>query len=288
MSSELGPEESLAEGVARVAANEAGAAESVLRDPAGPGTETAHEARKHIKRSRALLRLGKGFLPKDVRRSAGDRLREAAGLLSDARDRQVLARTAASLAAGTFMERAAARLGQADTPAEGERGAFDDAARLLAETRGTLRFTDALEDGFPAAGLRRSYGAGRKAMRRARRDGEAADFHEWRKRAKDLRHQLEFLAPLWPGVLPAVEEDLHRLTDFLGDANDLVMLRAALAEADVTREEEHSRAAALHRLAERRDEGWKHALRSGARLYAEKPDAFVARMKVCWKAARCG
>jgi CHAD domain-containing protein len=289
---ELAEDETLAEGVRRAAAAEAGAAAAALVSGGNDGSgEAVHEARKRIKRARALLRLARGHLPAELRRSENARLREAAQLLSAPRDRKVLARTSRRLvtegvASSGFMQRVAGEMESRDEAAAGEPDDVVAAAHLLAETRGALTFTEAADDGFPGRGLRGSYGGGRKAMRTAREDGRAASFHEWRKRAKDLRHHLEFLSSIWPGVLPALEADLHRLTDHLGDANDLAVLARAVEAMPVSPDEEPVRGALLDRLAELRETRWKKAFGAGARLYAEKPDAFVALMKACWKTTR--
>ena len=116
-------------------------------------------------------------------------------------------------------------------------------------------------------------------MREVRSSGEVESFHEWRKRAKDLRHQVEFLSPIWPGVLPALAKDLSRLTDELGAANDLMLLSEEVSSArPLLVEDEPGRSIALSRIAALRDSHWQEALRSGALIYMEKPRAFAGRM----------
>ncbi|MEQ9569346.1 MAG: CHAD domain-containing protein, partial [Longimicrobiales bacterium] len=46
---------------------------------------------------------------------------------------------------------------------------------------------------------------------------------------KDLRHALEFLEPGWPAVFRPLVDELHALTDRLGDANDLTLVLERLA-----------------------------------------------------------
>src|SRR6185437_16105601 len=74
-------------------------------------------------------------------------------------------------------------------------------------------------------GLKRIYGNGRRALRAAASTDAAEDFHEWRKQTKYLCHQLEFLAPMWPGALSELADELHKLSDELGDEHDLTVLR---------------------------------------------------------------
>ena len=48
--------------------------------------------------------------------------------------------------------------------------------------------------------------------------------HEFRKRAKDLWYLLRLLAGAWPGLLDPSAEQLHELTEMLGDHHDLAVL----------------------------------------------------------------
>ena len=119
-------------------------------------------------------------------------------------------------------------------------------------------------------------------MRGAAEHGGVWWFHEWRKRSKDFRYQLDFLSPLWPGVLAAVADDLHRLTDLLGRANDLELLTHTLDWMPQPEHEELFQGPTVDRLHELQAETWKEALRAGARLYSEKPGRMVKRMEACW------
>jgi CHAD domain-containing protein len=118
------------------------------------------------------------------------------------------------------------------------------------------------------------------------REGEPAHFHEWRKRAKDLRYQLEFLSSLWPGVLPAVVDDLHELTDLLGQANDIDLLTCTLEMIPRPEQEDLFRSPMVRGFHDWQRELRKEGLRVGARLYSDKPGVMVSRMEACWEAAR--
>ncbi|MEA2297262.1 MAG: hypothetical protein QOF77_198, partial [Solirubrobacteraceae bacterium] len=60
--------------------------------------DAVHEARKSIKKTRALLRLVRPGLPKRVYRSENRTLRDAARLISGARDADVMVETVEKLA----------------------------------------------------------------------------------------------------------------------------------------------------------------------------------------------
>src|SRR5262249_34951169 len=54
--------------------------------------------------------------------------------------------------------------------------------------------------------------------------------HEWRKRSKDLRYALDLLEPTWPPVVKALADEVHALTDRLGDDQDLSRLDRVLRD----------------------------------------------------------
>jgi CHAD domain-containing protein len=134
-----------------------------------------------------------------------------------------------------------------------------------------------------APGIRRSYRDGRCAYNKARQSGKAEDFHEWRKRVKDLAYQVRILCRIWPQGIPSVEEKLQRLGDVLGDDHDLFMLTECEDMKRFIRRDPKA-AQELKALVESR----QHRLRSralaiGASLYAEKPSEFCERLGHYWK-----
>lgn len=297
MSYRLAPTESLSEAVRRSAAEELSAA---ARGLAAGGSRTEreaaiHEARKSVKKVRSLLRLVREAVPAKRRREENGRLREAAGRLASERDAAVLVSTAKQLPVGVLpprslealRERLVARRREAalvvasgPDPATRASAALTDAAHRLAALQ--------VRGGGPGAvlpGLERAYRRGRSGLDLAL-DADGERWHEWRKHAKDLRYHLEWLSSLWSGPLSAAAEELHRLTDLLGDEHDLGVLVTTLAD-------EHERfqdLADLDRVgaavAARRAELRAEALDLGARCYAETTRAFLARMEAYWHAAR--
>ena len=119
--------------------------------------------------------------------------------------------------------------------------------------------------------LRRTYARGRTAFERAERKPTDERLHEWRKRAKDLRHQQQLLRPAWPDVLSAQAKGAKRLGDLLGDDHDLALLDERLRDdvrfADVR-----------ELLLQRRAELQAEAFALGRRIYAESPKRFGKRV----------
>src|SRR5206468_1892032 len=77
-------------------------------------------------------------------------------------------------------------------------------------------------------GLRHSYRRGRQALAAAAAAPSADRFHELRKRAKCLSHQLEVLRPAWPEGATRLGRRLDELAQRLGDHHDLSNLRRSL------------------------------------------------------------
>jgi CHAD domain-containing protein len=188
------------------------AIEALRQDGAGRSPEQhVHEARKALKRLRALLRLLRARLGETAYERDSAALRDAGQRLAQARDAAVLhdtlkallARHPRKLAKRSGVRRLRAQL-QAERDGAAAHALSDGSTRSAAlEQLCALRVrvshwelsdasgVEALE---PALG--ELYGKGRRRMRRARaakRDESGRKLHEWRKRVKDLRYAAELV-----------------------------------------------------------------------------------------------
>jgi len=238
-----------------------------------------HDARKDIKKARALLRLARPGLDGKAYKSENAALREIAQSLSAAREADVLAETL-ELVAPRLTGRLAepeldalrarvATLAAAARPAGGSgipEGALEALGAAVARAE-ALDFA-ACDARTLVAGSVRAYARGIDALAVARRDVTPDHLHEWRKRAKDLWYQQRLLRDAWPEVLKAQADAADRLAKLLGDDHDLAELAAQLPDEDVL----------LAAIAEARSAIQADAWRLGRRLYAEKPKAFGRRL----------
>lgn len=253
-----------------------------------------HGARKDLKKLRAVLRLLREALPKATYREEARRYRDAGRALSTSRDAEV--RLATLEALGERLD---------DLPADAfeawraildrDREAAANAARdpsAIEEAMATIEAGLAGIEGWQlrgdswsliGRGLRRSYRRGRRAMRTAADEPSETNFHEWRKRAKDLWYALRILRDSWQLPLEATAEEAHRLSELLGDHHDLALLREDLRRRRLGDEETQTLAAAIDC---RQQELASDALTLGRRLYAEKPKPFSHRMHSYWRAWR--
>lgn len=250
-----------------------------------------HEARKHLKKTRALLRLVRPALGTKAYRRENDALRDVGLALSGARDADVLVQTAAALAehaAGRLPADTFEQLGDALAAEAADARAGADGAPGIASVLEALRAAEGRVAAWPLddagwepvlEGLARAYARGRKAFAVARAEPTPELQHAWRKRAKDLWYQQRLLAPAWPSVLGAQADEAHALSELLGDDHDLAVLTARLAApAPLSPAVDAERAALLALVEHRSGELRTAAAQLGRRVYAESPKAFARRL----------
>ena len=288
MAYRLKQREGIATGVRRIVTAELARAIDELEGRRSGRTGTAvHEARKHLKKTRAALRLVREDLGADLRRDENAALRDAQARLSGARDAEVLLETLARVQ-GSAAERvpapAAATLRDAlhERRDAARRQGGDNRAEAITELQAALGRVESWpldDDSFAAAakGLRRIYRDGRRAQRAAAATGDPEPWHEWRKRVKDLWYAARILKPAAPLELGAIVDEADGLAELLGDLNDLAVLRAAVEEhADAMTDHQVEQLHAV--IDEAASELRRHAVPRGLRLYAESPKRFVARV----------
>jgi CHAD domain-containing protein len=275
----FGPNEELVEGIDRVGRGQLDLAIDLLEGREGSDREAAiHEARKTLKRSRALLRLGRDAIEDDVYRRENAILRDAGRELSGARDAQVLLETLDGLGDGGFRRLREALARRAADARNAEPPAHVTGALKAVRTRVPAWATR--QNGGPsstAPGLERIYRRGRRAYRAARAHPETEQLHELRKRAKDLWHAAQLLRAAQPKRMKKLARRAHRLSDRLGDDHDLaVLLEQARAGPELLDPGELELLDAL--IDRRRATLQSEALERASRLYSRGPRKLVRRL----------
>lgn len=277
--------EPLPEAVARIAQGRIDHALDELRGKSDSTPEEAvHEARKDLKKLRALLRMMRAELGEETFARENTCFRDAGRELAAARDDDVMLETlkALEIPAGVESElRKAIQGHRARNGGDGRRAAAAGVVAMLREARGRVNHWPLERDSFGAlaGGLERTYRRGRGDFRAVRANPSVEELHEWRKRAKELWYQHTLLRVLWPPVMQAVGDEAHALADRLGDDHDLAML------ADWVREHTETDPEFFEAVERRRFELQSDAISLGARLYADKPSAYVRRLRRLWNAA---
>ena len=263
-----------------------------------------HEARKALRRARALLRLVRDPLGDRTYRAENVALRDAGRLIGGSRDATVMVETVAGLA---FLYRDVLAPGAFDVlrghllerdklirrRVSGDR--IDEVVLSLGAAR--ERFAawpsregsaGTLDEGYGTveAGIHRVYRRGRNRMADAYREGTPEAFHVWRKRVRYLRFQMALLDGMWPRVQTRIVTDLAYLADALGADHDLAELYRLLDEEPEMLPDENARHLLQGLLVRNRTRLQAAARPVGARLYAEEPTAFTSRLGVYWEAWR--
>jgi CHAD domain-containing protein len=268
--------ERTAEGAGRIARELiAGAVGRLKADASGPSFDEAiHQARKRIKKARAILRLARGPIGKGRADKVDRRLRDAARPLSESRDASVLLATFDSLTGSTGNSPPPEAVSEARRFLVDRRDEISRVAQveggIVAETVSALRSIgrrigdwDLGDDhSDPVSGLKRSYKRGRAALEAVLDAPTPESFHRLRKQLKDLCYQLQALNGD-PGQVSRLDE----LGQLLGELHDLDVLRTILPG--------HAIGPILPKLEERRANLQHDAIRKARPIFLEKPRAFA-------------
>ena len=267
MSYAIERDETLPASILRIMDEQIVRARDTLVDGSLSAEKRVHEARKRFKETRALLRM--------IRQPLGEHFdhenawfRDAARDLAAARDADAVIGALEKLelpkAVGRRARKTLDAQRQEHPPLE---PVIANVVDQLVVAQGRLGMWPELDDSFAtiAGGLVRAYRGGRD---------RPDDLHEWRKRVKEHWYHVQLLRHVWPDMMKPYAEVLSELSHALGDHHDLQVLRERLAEMP----------AVIEAIDERQKELEAKAEQIGARVYAEKPAAWLARMRKYWKA----
>jgi CHAD domain-containing protein len=244
-------------------------------------TAAVHQARKALRRARAVLGLVGAALPKGERSAVKAALQEARRALSTVRDHAVAPKMLGQLPLGDD-DRATADHVLAN--AAEAMPATTETQQLLAESAARAAAqAEALQAALPhevdwntvAEGIRTTYGEARRASEAAKRSKPW--FHTWRRRSKELVYQLELVADHAGPRVAAIHSELSGVTDTLGPAVDLIMVRefvATYAQGITPGAVEHLHAAIDGQL----DERMKAARKAARDAFRQKPKKLEKRI----------
>lgn len=251
--------------------------------------EQIHQARRYMKAARATLRLLRPALAERAYRAQNRTLRDAARDLGAVRDGPVLMKTLDRVVRKSrraerqpAIEEFAAQLQRraASDRISGRRTGIPAAAAKLRTALARVASWPPPGKGWRLVrkGLRQTYRKGRHAAKANGASPTSASLHEWRKRAKYLRNQLEVITPVEHASLSAMLEELHSLTHRLGEDHDLAVL------SDLVRQhgpplDNDSGSSLLGVIQQRRKKLQKKAVATGTALFAAKPAHFDARLR---------
>lgn len=275
--------ESIPREIRRLLLDELKDGEEALLGSHGALAERVHDARKRIKRLRAVLALvecdaNAHELTEACRRAAAQLAgpRGHAALLHSY-DRLVTLVPECENAALRSELRSRAESVAADAPEF-----LDAAAQSLHAARSAARRVEVAGAGFEAIerGFRATYRRARRALRRAQLTEKATDFHAFRKPCKRHFYQLRLLEDVWPAVLEARTLELDRTGELAGEHHDLSLLREEARQ--IVGGDAGQKLEELIRGRERELE--KQIIALGTLCFAERSRAITSRMRRYWNA----
>ncbi len=284
--------ERFADGFVRVALEQTKRIERHL-DEKERGAQNVHEARKCVKRMRALLRLARPAVgPKwwnevdDLCSSVGSTLAGLRNLDSLLEALDKLAVVSGVKKTPTFDRFRASiqreRQGINEMSAAEAWGEVRDDLDVIRKRFKRVRFS---ERGFDIVGLGLALTCkeARRLEETAYATGNEHDFHRWRKRVQHHWRHMQLFNASWPEEMAVRAEAARELSEVLGDEHDLGLLAEEVRKradelknkrgADGLVDAAANRQQALRRLARERSR----------RLFAERGKAFSRRIRAYWK-----
>lgn len=258
----------------------------------GSFNDDVHDTRKNFKKLMTVLRLIRSDIGERSFRLENLFYRDAGRTLSDLRDSTVLIETFDKLLKSSEIE-----LLNFD---------FSVFREFLAEKHKTIRLAKSKKSAvinslstelilarsrvfdWPLTGddfkiikknLQKIYEQGQHYMFAVFSESIKPNVHEWRKRVKDLWYALRILSNIWPEIMSPLVLLLGKLSDTLGDANDLFLLKERIiANQAKFKDDQHTRE--LINFIDRRIMDLLRDARSiGRKIYSEDSKYFVGRIQ---------
>jgi CHAD domain-containing protein len=273
---------------------------AIIRIEAGAADDavtSVHEARKCLKRARALLRFVRPLLDNAAFKAMNGTLRDVGRALSGTRDLDVLGLTLADLRASralkaTVLQRLEAELAAARAESAAVAGVGQVTAEvrqaLVAQLRAVVAGVPdvaiaASEDRLATGGLAACLADCRKSFRHAFETGDGEAFHEWRKSVQLHWRHMQLVQRAWPDYAHARIEEARALSALLGSDRDLDLLQAFAASRSLPR----TMLRQVADMVESRQQGLRTAAKArGKRLLAEGTTGFCRRLASYWTVAR--
>jgi CHAD domain-containing protein len=244
--------------------------------------KAVHDARKRVKKVRAVLRVLHDSLGSHYR-TENERLRRVSHRLASWRDADAIGETLQKLR-GRYprvitsrITREMARGIEGHNHQAGARGRrqIDLAAGELGRTSKSLpdRIRTAARFKAVRRGVTRGWRRAGQAMESLDVSSDAAQFHLWRRRVKDHWYQMRLMAARVPAARTRART-LKKLERWLGDDHNLAMLRAAILAAPSRFGGARTTDIVLGCIV--KYQAWLRArcLKLGRRVFAKKPATF--------------
>jgi CHAD domain-containing protein len=258
----------------------------------GSFNEDVHDTRKNFKKVRTVLRLIRTEIGEENYQIEMSFYRDAGRILSDLRDSTVLIQTFDKLVVSSELE-----MSNFDFSVFREfliekqkhiRTAKSKKSAVINSLSTDLLLARSRVFDWPLSGdefklikknLQLIYEQGKKYMYAVFSEAIKENVHEWRKRVKDLWYATRILGNIWPEMMSPLDILLGKLSDALGDANDLFLLKEKIiSNQSKLKDDQHTRE--LINFIDRRIMDLLREARSiGRKVYSEDSKYFVGRLQ---------
>src|SRR6201984_2956924 len=287
MSYQLKHRETLGENVRRICRQQIEGAIAIAKGDKKPNDTPVHETRKHLKKTRAALRLVRKEIGRGLFKQQDRCLRDVGRLTSEIRDAEVRLQTVRQLQE-VPQRHGRSTYGKLEVMLAMELENFiaafaewqTQAVPLLEQaSSGIDHWTlDQFNSKQPCDAVQGSYKRARKALAKATANPTTENFHAFRSRAKTLWYQLRVLRPINPVVLKTLSDDLRSLGDLLGRAHDLSFLGDRLRRNDQKSEWEREGHKLLAVIEVSQGDLQRGAAELAEHFFAERPRDFGDRI----------
>ncbi len=197
--------------------------------------------RKSLRRARALVVLCRDMMPRSAYKQIVSRLRVANRATSAHRDSDMLMGLLGKLRRKGQAEDAVAALRSEIRSKRRSLGADQRRVIVLCSTAGIADLPELFDEALGldtsweqvSEGLAKTYRAARKAMRKSQKSAELDLLHDWRKRTKELNHQVELLTSGEGCPISDTAQTYAKLAKQLGQITDLLALRKKLEDSSI-------------------------------------------------------
>lgn len=292
MSYKLENNETLSFGLKRIALERIDKSVFDISKQNGDNTEEIHDARKNFKKIRTVLRLVRSKLGNELFQSENSFYRDAGRTLSHLRDRRVLIATLENLTESLdqefnkfdfslFKDFLRNKYNEINADTTSSEGIIHTLSTEIILARSRIFDWPFSGDNFKLIyyNLQRIYEAGQFRMKKVLEEAIKENVHEWRKKTKDLWYSMRILSNIWPEIMGPLVLLLGKLSDTLGNANDLFLLKQEILSNQDKFENTLLTAELINFIDKRLIDLLREAKFIGRRVYSEKSDFFVGRIK---------
>lgn len=277
--------EALASAFGRIASEEIAVALGELRRR--DRAQAMHNARKALKRLRALLRSLRVAFPKKLFRRENRRFAAVGRKIAPLRDVHVQLRTLGKLdqSSGDASRQMRQSLLKREEVYTRKIPELRRAVRQMLDVSRQTLSSWPVDQATPpkvAASLKRVFKSGRNAFRTASKRPTPENLHQWRKQSKTLGYGLELVQDRGPKKIGKWIKKTEELSESLGDDHDLFLVLDALKHEHTVRPAGDYRSLSK-RIAARRGRLQKRAFKLGAGIFAQKPGVFQKHIERCLK-----